>query len=88
MKVVHKFPMAAPLMTIPAGEIVHVAAQRPTDDWPTVWMLRDPDDTALMQTVEIRGTGHPVEDNLTHVGSAVCAEGYLVWHVFLLGAAS
>lgn len=78
---------------IPAGRVVHVAAQHPDDPLPTLWVEHIvwwSDDTApeLSSSEKLRisvvGTGHSfvVNEAGRHVGSAVCAGGRLVWHVY------
>jgi len=48
---------------------------------PTVWIEHDLDLAAnTVLTLEVIGTGQPVTEGMTHVGSAVC--GHFVWHVY------
>lgn len=44
-----------------------------------VWALCDPNAEQEERVFYVRGTGHKVEDYLTHVGTCV---SYFVWHVF------
>ncbi len=56
----------------------HVEAQ---NDDPTLWIELDPEAEGLTtQMFYVSGTGHPVEDWLTYVGS--CLSPPFVWHVW------
>jgi len=65
----------------PGAEIVHVACQ----DGPysvELWATVDPDVTRAERTFIVAGTGHQYDDvQWKHVGSALTAEGALVWHL-------
>lgn len=72
---------------VQAGDPVHVEAQRRSDGWPTLWVrhritatgefiLRG--DAPTRYFIVATGSPHP---EAHHVGSAVCANGALVWHV-------
>jgi hypothetical protein len=85
MRTVHKFPFrdTSPI-TAPGRDprVVHVGIDPSGDPlMPCVWVEYDPDwwDTTI--TLSFIGTGHPVPDNATHVGSVAIPAG-LVWHVY------
>lgn len=87
LSVIYRYPFRETLQVIPAGDVLHVAAQYPYDELPTLWVRHTVDQTReenLPARVSylIVGTGHPYPADLQHVGSAVCANGALVWHVF------
>jgi hypothetical protein len=72
---------------IGGGEIVHVAVQYPDQpDVVTVWTVepRNRDAVTAMRLVRVFGTGHPLPYFATPLGSAVTANGRLVWHLFEL----
>lgn len=68
---------------IGTGTVVHVECQDPDNAVTVQVWTEEPD--VLEQThrlVRAYGTGHPIADDLTHVGSAVTASGALVWHLY------
>lgn len=67
------------------GQIVHVGCQY-ADDVVTVWTIepRNRDAVTAMRLVQIFGTGHPLPYFAEHVGTAMAANGALVWHLFEL----
>lgn len=68
---------------MPEGaEILHVGQQFPGSWTLEVWALVDPNAPRVARGFVIHGTGHPVMDGGTHVGSIITAGGQLVWHVF------
>lgn len=81
MRVVWKYQFAVNdevrLLLPESHQIVHVETQQAI---PTLWVLVDPDSPDSMRTFYVRGTGHPVEDGLEHVGTFI--SGSFVWHVF------
>lgn len=79
--IVYKYPFNDAWINVPEGRIVLVAAQTPGDSWPTVWVEQDPDAKPTIPLV-VHGTGHPIDADSEHVGSAVCLNGALVWHVY------
>jgi hypothetical protein len=91
MSVIFKYPFGEKVSIVvpwPAhSRVLHVQAQHPSDSTPTLWVLHPsapgPDETER-QVFDIIGTGHPFTERLAyeHVGSAVCRDGSLVWHVF------
>jgi hypothetical protein len=67
------------------AEILHVGDQSPaTSPRRTleVWALVDPNNPRVARKFAIHGTGHPVTEGGTHIGSIITAGGALVWHVF------
>lgn len=71
----------------PGSRVVLIAAQNRSDPTPVIWVdhpvepvrgLHEP------QAFDLIGTGYEYRDRLgyEHVGSVVCADGALVWHVF------
>lgn len=68
---------------VPEGWVRHVAVQYPFQPTPTVWVehqLPIPDEKMRLR---LFGTGHAINgpSGWWFVGSAVCANGELVWHV-------
>lgn len=77
-------PLTGVVLSLPAGGIVrHVASQYGQPDNVQMWVEHDD----VMRTVEPRefvvvGTGHLVPPAASFVGTAICASGQLVWHVY------
>jgi hypothetical protein len=72
-------PLAMPV----DARIVHVAAQQ----GPTVVQLwAEVETTAPKVTRQffIAGTGHPIENGAEYIGTAICLDGALVWHLYEL----
>lgn len=68
---------------VPVGEVRLVAARRAGDVTPSVWIEHT--DPVPSETMRLRlyGTGDPLDNaSWVHVGSAVCANGDGVWHVY------
>lgn len=63
------------------GVIVHVAS-RHSPDTVEFWIDGKKTDTAD-RTFRVVGTGHPVPDGATYLGTALAAMG-LVWHLYEL----
>lgn len=94
MRQILKHKLEAATQGLPWGagaRVVHVAAQRPSDDFPTVWIEYAThqvdayilNGAAVHRGVHVVGTGHKFDDTgLEHLGSAVCDDGRLVWHVY------
>lgn len=62
---------------------VLVAAQEPGYLLPCLWVEHDDEALPVPEYYQCFGTGHPLpEDVGPFVGSAVCADGALVWHVY------
>lgn len=67
-------------VSMPAGaRILSVQAQR---ECPCLWALVDSSAEPEVRTFRLAGTGHPVDDGLTYLGSFQMAGGRLVWHLF------
>ena len=66
-------------LELPAGAtILYVADQK---GLPYMWVLVDLETEAKeFRTFEVIGTGHPVEEDLTHVGTWQSPP--FVWHLF------
>jgi len=69
---------------ITSGEPLHVACRQL--DMVEFWAYRPDEDSLNPTPTETRhfrvfGTGHPMPDELTYVGSAMAAGGALVWHL-------
>lgn len=64
---------------IGSGPVLHVACQTSPDSV-EVWTLEDP--PTAWRPVRVYGTGQSIPFGWSHIGSAVTAEGALVWHVF------
>lgn len=89
-RVVYKYAFEDPdaELLVPAGRILHVAAQRPADPLPTVWIEHELVDLDRMRTRRLRfeATGQRFDIGFWEfAGTAVCADGHLVWHVYTLG---
>jgi hypothetical protein len=89
VKKVFKYPLPQVLteLVMPVGaELLCVDMQAGS---PTLWALVEPDAKTVRRRFEIVGTGHPVADNLSYVGTAFnrgpeppyFPNGF-VWHVF------
>jgi hypothetical protein len=83
MKVVWKYRLQfadEQVIEMPVGATVaHVGMQ---DGYLCLWMIVDPSQAKRGRHLYVRGTGHPLEDTLTYLGSAVEEDRPLVWHVF------
>lgn len=88
-RVVYKYPMQPDgTVTIPVGTVRHIAAQHPGDALPMLWVEHELD--AQMgaslpgtMTVQVLGTGDLFTgDKVEYLGTAVCANGQLVWHCY------
>jgi hypothetical protein len=68
----------------PGSRIVLIAAQKPGDYTPSVWIEhpRKPSDDDPKRTIAAFGSGHSVPAGVQHLGSAVCAHGQGVWHLY------
>lgn len=74
------------VMDIRQGKVVLVMAQQPGDMTPTLWLEHNEEDMDNQNDERDRyviyGTGHPIQPDMEHVGSAVCNLGGLVWHIY------
>lgn len=61
---------------------LHVACQT-APDVVQVWFLVDPSHPVMVERkLQVFGTGQPIPDGAGWVGTALAAEGRLVWHLF------
>jgi hypothetical protein len=69
---------------MPEGaEILLVAQQNPINTSTLdLWALVDANGPRVKRKFMVHGTGHPVTEGGTHIGSIITAGGALVWHVF------
>jgi hypothetical protein len=85
-RVVFKYPLdlgPSRIPWTPSSRVLLVQAQHASDDLPTVWVEHPyPLSEGRGRWFEVVGTGHPFPPGSAHVGSAVCAEGSLVWHIY------
>ena len=65
---------------IGAGDVVHVACQMDGPFSVQVWTLEA--DNLEMRSACVFGTGQPLPDRVTHLGTALANQGALVWHLF------
>ena len=80
-KVVYKYRLTPGVpANILAGEVVLCAAQIPEDMDPTIWVEHS--GGTMHEEYAVIGTGHQIPLYWQHVGSCVCANGTLVWHVY------
>lgn len=65
------------------AKIVHVApCQIQPNERIDIWYETSDPTMRLWTRIHVEGTGHPIADDTTHVGSVVCPNG-LVWHLYL-----
>lgn len=78
---IYKYPLelSDEPQPISSGDVVLVAEQ---DGTLTVWTKENMRDGLSFRYVTVVGTGYPIPEGATHLGSAVC--GSFVWHVFEL----
>jgi hypothetical protein len=73
------------LFMLRGARIVHVDSQGIDHGSVQIWAIVDPslapDDTEA-RAFSVYGTGHDVPDESDYVGTALAANGALVWHVF------
>lgn len=83
MRTVYKYPVTVTDefdLAIPAGaEILHVAVQ---NHRPYLWALVEPARAGEIRHFAVRGTGHPVDDELRHLGSFLLYDDTFVGHLF------
>jgi hypothetical protein len=68
---------------IGGGQIVHVGCQY-ASDVVTVWTVEPRRGATTRRRVQVFNTGHPLPYFAEHVGTAMAANGALVWHLFEL----
>jgi hypothetical protein len=61
------------------GDVLHVAARQV--DTVEFWSLNEPDQLAETCRFRVVGTGHLVDPNWVHRGTAIAPGGMLVWHL-------
>ena len=82
-RVIWKFPWpimgsASATMWMPArARVLDFQIQRHA---PTLWALCDPEAPKVARSFRIYGTGQPLEDHGTYIGTA--QDGDFVWHAF------
>lgn len=88
-KVIWKYQMRANPLPLPwpgNSKVVHIAEQFAGDGFPTLWVEHDLDHLPEPDSRSVEffytGTGHHNDRVGYHIGTAVCAEGQLVWHVY------
>jgi hypothetical protein len=67
----HEFDLTA--------DVLHVAARRV--DTVEFWSLNEQDQPAATSRFRVVGTGHSVDPNWVHRGTAIAPGGMLVWHL-------
>lgn len=86
MHTVHKFPLkfaGHQTIEMPVGaKTLHLEVQH---DQLCLWALVNTDAKIETRTLNMYGTGHPVDTakSITHIGTFLEANGNLVWHVFM-----
>lgn len=62
-------------------ELLHIDTQ---DGWPTLWALIDTDKELNEESIRVYcyGTGWPIPDGLSYIGTAFDERGF-VWHYFV-----
>jgi hypothetical protein len=90
-RVVLKWPVAVDdrVHRIGGGQIVHVACQDPREiDCVMVWTIEPRpargESPVPTREVQVFGTGQPLPFFADHLGTAITANGQLVWHLFAL----
>jgi hypothetical protein len=84
----HSVRVNGPDHTIPmleGAQIVHVACQS-DPYWVELWAVVDQNAPTEDRTFIVVGTGHSWSEPWQYVGTAIAAEGALVWHLLELGA--
>ncbi len=84
VKRVFKYPFHGDIVETPPGKVRLVAPQQPSASFPTLWVEHTDTDlkSETCHKYCIVGTGYDFVHGMTHVGSCVCADGALVWHVY------
>lgn len=81
--VIYKYPIIVTdefELTLPQGaEILHVAVQ---NHRPYLWVLIDPKHDSETRRFAVRGTGHPVSEDLRYLGSFLLYDDTFVGHLF------
>ena len=81
---IFKYPFHGDLVKVPPGKVLIIAPQHPGDVFPTLWIEHTDLDlkSEVRRTYCLVGTGQEFVHGVTHMGSCVCANGELVWHVY------
>lgn len=76
------FQNVVKIQTHIGARVLMVAAQRDGDELPALWLQVH--EAMRKETTEflVVPTGGTILNNFTHVGSAVCAGGSLIWHIY------
>lgn len=84
MRRIYKWALE-PETTLPwsgRDRVLLVAEQNPGSGLPLLWVEQEDSQAAPTRRFRVVGTGHEAPTAWEHVGSAVCAGGALVWHVY------
>jgi len=87
VKTIWKFPIEiadSQLLSVPEGaKFISVLTN---GEKPLLYAIVDPESPTVSTTVQIRGTGHPVQEDLLDLYvflGTVTTHGFLVWHIFV-----
>lgn len=85
MKRVYKYPLEVNdevSVYMPKG--ARVLSVQVQDGRPCLWAECNPDGESVLRTFLIRGTGHPIDDEIEkeYIGTIQMCEGLIVFHVF------
>lgn len=75
----YEVPVDGEWHEVRCGNIVHVASRSP--DVVEVWASAVSDFWESERMLRVYGTGHAIEVGAVHVGTALAADGRLVWHL-------
>jgi hypothetical protein len=84
-KVVLRFTLSLvddPALTLPIGaKVLHIAEQK---GQLRIWVEMSVADLRVVHTrrLLVLSTGDPVPDTAIHLGTAICSDGELMWHVY------
>lgn len=85
MTKVYKFPLDISdeqKVSMPEGaKVLTVQVQKGK---PCIWAECNPDGLPVLRTFLIRGTGHPIDDEIEkeYIGTIQMCEGSIIYHVF------
>ncbi len=85
MTKVYKFPLEISdeqKVSMPEGaKVLTVQVHK---GWPCLWAECNPDKEPVFRTFLIRGTGHPIDDDIKkeYIGTIQMLDGSIVYHVF------
>ena len=85
MKTVYKYPLEVNdevIVMMPKG--ARVLSVQVQNGRPCLWAECNPDGEPVLRTFLIRGTGHPIDDEIEkeYIGTIQMCEGSIVFHVF------